>query len=81
VIQRQVCLSLRTQDKQLPGNTGDTATPTAAVVLALCALVAVVHFCLGNVELHQIYGVNAYHRMICDALGLGHAWYDVAESP
>jgi len=32
VIQRQVRLYLRTHDQQLPGNTGLTATPTAAVV-------------------------------------------------
>ena len=81
VIQRQVRLSLRTHDQQLPGNKGDTATPTAAVVLALFAPVAVVHFRLGNVELYQVYGVNDYHLMVCDALGLSHAWYDVADSP
>jgi transposase len=81
VIQRQVRLSLRTHDQQLPGNKGDTATPTAAVVWALFAPVAVVHLRLGNVELHQIYGVNDYHLMVCAALGLGHAWYDVAASP
>ena len=42
VIQRQVRLSLRTQDQQIPGNTGTTALPTAAVVLALFAHVAFV---------------------------------------
>ena len=31
VIQQQVCLYLRTQKQQLPGNEGETATPTAAV--------------------------------------------------
>jgi hypothetical protein len=35
VIQRQVRLSLRTHDQQIPDNTGLTATPTAAVVVAL----------------------------------------------
>jgi transposase len=35
VIQRQVRLYLRTHAQQLPGNKGMTATPTAAVVLAL----------------------------------------------
>jgi transposase len=35
VIQRQVRLYLRDHDRQLPGNTGLTATLTAAVVLAL----------------------------------------------
>ena len=35
VIQRQVRLSLRDHDQHFPGNKGPTATPTAAVVLAL----------------------------------------------
>jgi transposase len=38
IIQRQVRLYLLTHDQQMPGNTGTTATPTAAVVLALFAL-------------------------------------------
>jgi transposase len=35
MIQRQVRLSLRTPDQQIPGNQGLTAIPTAAVVWAL----------------------------------------------
>jgi hypothetical protein len=42
VIQRQVRLDLLTHDQQVPGNQGETGIPTAAVVLALCAQVAVV---------------------------------------
>jgi len=42
VIQRQVRLSLRTHGQQIPGNKGLTATPTAAVVLALFAQVALI---------------------------------------
>ena len=42
VIQRQVRLSLRTHDRQLPGNKGLTSIPTAAVVVALFAQVALV---------------------------------------
>jgi hypothetical protein len=42
VIQQQVHLYLWTHDQQLPGNQGLTATPTAAVVLALLAQVALV---------------------------------------
>jgi hypothetical protein len=42
VIQRQVRLYLRTHDQQLPGNKGLTATPTAAVVVALFAQVALI---------------------------------------
>ena len=40
--QRQVRLSLRTHDQQLPGNQGLPATPTAAVVVALFAQVALI---------------------------------------
>src|SRR5262249_1004785 len=42
IIQRQVRLYLRTHDQQVPGNKGTTATPTAAVVLALFTQVALV---------------------------------------
>ena len=42
IIQRQVRLYLHTHDQQIPGNKGMTATPTAAVVLALFAHVALI---------------------------------------
>jgi hypothetical protein len=42
VIQRQGRLSLRTHAQQIPGNTGMTATPTAAVVVALVAQVSMI---------------------------------------
>ena len=50
IIQRQVRLYLRTHDQQLPGNKGMTATPTAAVVLALFAQVALVQLWIGDQE-------------------------------
>jgi transposase len=50
IIQRQVRLHLRTHDQQIPGNKGTTATPTAAVVLALFAQVALVQFWLDDHE-------------------------------
>lgn len=75
IIQRQVRLYLRTHDQQIPGNTGTTATPTAAVVLALFAQVALVQCWLGDHEVVQVYGVQPHHLLICDALGLDHAWY------
>jgi transposase len=81
VIQRQVRLYLRTHDQQLPGNKGETTTPTGAVVLSLFAPVAVVQLRLGNAEIRQVYGVHPYHLMVCDALGLHHTWYAVADSP
>jgi hypothetical protein len=42
VIQQQVCLYLHTHAQQFPGNKGLTATPTAAVVLALFTQIALV---------------------------------------
>jgi transposase len=76
IIQRQVRLYLSSQKQQVPGNKGTTATPTAAVVLALFAPVALVQFWLGDHEVAQVYGVQPHHLLICDALGLDHAWYD-----
>jgi hypothetical protein len=77
IIQRQVRLYLRVQDQQVPGNKGATATPTAAVVLALFAQVACVQFWVGKHEVVQIAGVQPHHLLVCDALGLDHSWYEV----
>jgi transposase len=76
IIQRQVRLYLLTHDQQVPGNKGTTATPTAAVVLALFAQVALVQFWTGDHEVAQVYGLQPHHQLICDALGLDHAWYE-----
>ena len=70
IIQRQVRLYLRTHDQQIPGNKGVTATPTAAVVLALFAQVALVQLWIGDQEVEQMYGVQPHHLLLCDALGL-----------
>jgi len=78
ILQRQVRLYLHTHDQQLPGNKGPTAIPTAAVVLALFAQVALVQFRLGDQEGEQIYGVQPHHLLICDALGLDSSWYAVS---
>jgi transposase len=75
VIQRQVRLSLRTHEQQLPGNKGMTAIPTAAVVLALFSQVALVQLWIDEHEVVQIAGVQPHHLLICDALELDHAWY------
>jgi len=76
VIQRQVRLSLRTHAQQLPGNKGMTAIPTAAVVLTLFSQVALVQLWIDEHEVMQIAGVQPHHLLICDALGLDHAWYE-----
>ena len=77
VIQRQVRLYLRMHDQQLPGNKGLTATPTAAVVLALFAPVALVQLWIDEQEVQQIYGLQPHHRLVCHALGLDSSWYAV----
>jgi transposase len=77
LIQRQVRLYLRTHDQQLPGNKGATAIPTAAVVLALFAQVALVQLWTGEQEVVQVYGLQPHHLLICDALGLDASWYGV----
>ena len=77
VIQRQVRLYLRTHAQQIPGNKGLTAIPTAAVVLALFAQVALVQFWIDEQEVAQISGVQPHHRLVCDALGLDASWYAV----
>src|SRR2546430_4224787 len=75
VVQRQVRLYLRTHDQQLPGNKGMTATPTAAVVLALFAQVALVQLWIDEQEVAQLSGVQPHHLLVCDALGLDSSWY------
>ena len=77
VIQRQVRLYLRMHAQQLPGNKGLTATPTAAVVLALFAQVALVRLWIDEQEVVQLSGVQPQHRLVCDALGLDSSWYAV----
>jgi transposase len=77
VIQRQVRLYLRTHDQQLPGNKGLTAIPTAAVVLALFAQVALVQLWIDEQEVVQLSGVQPHHLLVCDALGLDSSWYAV----
>jgi transposase len=76
VIQRQVRLYLLTHEQQLPGNKGETATPTAAVVFTLFSPVALVQLQIGGQKVYQMYGVQPYHLLICDALGLNYVWYE-----
>ena len=77
IIQRQVRLHLRTHDQQIPGNKGMTTAPTTAVVLALFAQVALVQLWREEQEVTQLAGVQPYHRLVCDALGLDSSWYAV----
>ena len=61
----------------MPGNQGATATPTAAAVLSLFAQVALVQLWIDGHEVAQVYGVQAHHLLLCDALGLDSSWYEV----
>jgi len=78
VIQRQVRLYLRQHDRHIPGHKGPTAMPTAAVVFALFAPVTLVHFAVDNAPILQVHGIQDYHRIVCEAVGIDHAWYQGA---
>jgi hypothetical protein len=75
VIQRQVRLSRHEHERQLPGNKGRTATPTAAVGFALLTPVMLVHCTVDDIPSLQVHGVQDYHRLICDAVGIAQTWY------
>jgi hypothetical protein len=77
IIQRQVRLYLQPHDQQVPGNKGATATPTAAVVLALFAQIALVQLWIDEQEVALLLGVQPHHLLVCDALGLDSSWYAV----
>ena len=66
----------RTLQERDPGNKGPTATPTAAVVVALFAQVALVQLWIGDQVVMQVYGLQPHHLLICDALGLDSSWYE-----
>src|SRR3954447_26002641 len=80
VVQRQVRLYLRTHAQQLPGNTGMTAPPTAAVVLALCAQVALVHLGIDEHESTQRLGVSSHQLLLGDTLDRDSSWYKGPEA-
>ena len=75
VIQRQVRRSLRDHERHIPGNKGLTATPTAVVVFALFTPVMLVYCTVDNSPSLQVHGVQDYHRLICDAVGMAQTWY------
>jgi hypothetical protein len=52
-------------------------TPTAAVVLALFAQVALVQLWIDEQEVAQLAGVQPHHLLVCAALGLDSSWYAV----
>lgn len=80
LLQRQVRLYLQGQQQQLPGNKGMTATPTATVVLSLFTPVMMVRLAVDKTMVCHIYGVQAHHLMVCDALGIDRSWYGAPQS-
>ena len=78
VIQRQVRLYLCDHDRQIPGNKGPTATPTAAVVFALFTPVMLVQVAVDNTPHLQVHGIQEYHQLVCAAVGIDQAWYQGA---
>jgi transposase len=75
VIQRQVRQYLHQHQESIPGNKGETEIPTATVVLESFATVSLVHLELDGVEVCQVHGWQPHHRLICQALGVDHSWY------
>ncbi len=81
LIQRQVRQYLQQHQQTIPGNKGETARPTAAVVWELFVLVTQVSLELDGVEVCQVHGWQSHHRLICEALGLDECWYAEAATP
>jgi len=75
LLQHQVRLYLQTYNQQVPGNKGLTAQPTAAVVMSLFRVVMPVHMEADEAIARHIYGWQAHHAMICDAVGINSSWY------
>jgi len=80
LLQRQVRLSLQSHQQHLPGNKGMTATPTAAGVLSLFMPVRIVQLAVDKTTVCHVYGVQDYHLMVCDALGIDRSWYEAPRS-
>jgi hypothetical protein len=78
VSQRQVRLYLRDHDQPIPGNQGPPATPTAAVVFALCAPVTLVQLAVESTTSRQGHGIRDHHLLVCEAVGIDPAWYQGA---
>ena len=76
LIQRQVRQYLQQQQQSIPGNKGDTAMPTAAVVFASFTAITQVHLDLEGVDICQGNGWQAHHGLIFQAIGLDTFWYE-----
>jgi hypothetical protein len=52
--------------------------PTAAVVFALFTPVTLVHIAVDNAPFRQVHGIQDDHQIVCEAVGIDHAWYQGA---
>jgi transposase len=77
LIQRQVRLYLQAQHQTLPGNKGQTTTPTAAVVFTLFTSVILVRLKMDHATVPHIYGVQPHHLLVWEALGIAPTWYEI----
>ena len=46
-------------------------------MVALFAQVALIQVWIGDHEAAQVYGIQPYHLLMCDALGRDYSWYEV----
>ena len=76
LIQRQVRQYLHQHQQTIPGNKGNTARPTAAVVFESFASVIQVHMDLDGGFASQVYGWQGHHQLICQALELNDLFSD-----
>jgi transposase len=70
LIQRQVRQYLQAHQVSIPGNKGETDIPTATVVFESFATLTRVDLSLEGMTISQIYGWQAHHELICQALEL-----------
>jgi transposase len=76
LMQRQVRRYLQEHAQHLPGNKGPTDTPTAAVVMSLFTPVMMVQIQVDKTVVRQVYGWQAHHGRVGDALGIDRSWYE-----
>ena len=76
LIQRQVRQYLQQHQQSIPGNKGDTAMPTAAVVFEAFTSVTQVQVDVDGVSICRVHGWQAHHQLVCQALELDESWYD-----
>jgi hypothetical protein len=70
LIQRQVRQYLHQRHESIPGNKGETATPTATVVFESFATVTLVSLDLDGTAVSQVHGWQTHHWLVCEALGV-----------